>query len=124
MDNVYQEVFEILEELLPKKWEKVIFYAEYSMDSYSMKYYIDTGIGKYTDCFRLEKPSEKKILRAFIAINKVLAPERAALPASKRWTVLTIRVNSDGGFQADYDYKKHDKALLTWETGWRKKYLK
>ena len=37
MDNVYQEVFEILEELLPKKWEKVIFYAEYSMDSYSMK---------------------------------------------------------------------------------------
>ena len=30
MDNVYQEVFEILEELLPKKREKVIFYAEYS----------------------------------------------------------------------------------------------
>lgn len=61
MDNVYQEVFEILEELLPKKWEKVIFYAEYSMDSYSMKYYIQPFC---MDCEGLGVPQKKESVPA------------------------------------------------------------
>ncbi len=124
MDNVYQKVFEILEGLLPQKWKKIVFYAEYSTGSYSMKYFLTTGDDGYIDCFKLGKPSEKKILRGFLAINKILAPERDALPDSKRWSVMTLCVNSDGSFQADYDYKNHDKEPLKWETGWRKKYLK
>lgn len=124
MDNTYQKIFEILEGVLPKKWEKVVFYAEYSVGSYSMKYFLTTGDDGYIDCFRLGKPSEEKILRAFLAINKILSPKRAVLPDSKRWSVMTLGVNRNGSFQADYDYKNHDKSLLTWEANWKKKYLK
>lgn len=89
-----------------------------------MKYYVDDGSGEYTDCFSLKKPSLKKILVGFSTIDRITAPVREALPASKRWSVLTLSVSADGRFKADYEYKSHDSSLVTWEKAWKKKHLK
>lgn len=124
MENTYQGVIEKLGCLLPRRWERVVFYAEYTPNSCSMKYFVDTGDGTYTDCFRQTGTSDKKLLRAFAGIHEILEPTRAKLPVSKRWTVLTLRVDRDGTCRAYYDYEKHDKSLISWETAWKKKYLK
>lgn len=124
MESTYQDVMERLKNLLPKRWKRVVFYAEYTSNSYSMKYYVDTGDGTYTDCFRQAGISDRKLERAFTDIYRILEPIRAELPASRRWTVLTLHVDGNGKCRADYDYGKHDKSLISWETAWKRKYLK
>ena len=61
----YQSIFDILQEILPDDWHKVVFYAEYGESSYSMKYFVDTGDGQYTDCFDLKDTSNQDIIKVF-----------------------------------------------------------
>ncbi|MBR4329994.1 MAG: DUF600 family protein, partial [Candidatus Riflebacteria bacterium] len=50
---IYQTIFDKLQNYLPEKWNKLVFFAGYTDGSYSMKYYIEKGDNKYIDCFNI-----------------------------------------------------------------------
>ena len=71
-ENMFQNIFDKLQEVLPQKWDKIVFYASYFQGSYNMKYFIDLGDGEYKDCFSLGNIPNMQLMKLFMDINKII----------------------------------------------------
>lgn len=123
-DIDYQKIIDILEKILPEEWSKIVFYAEYTAGSYSMKYYVDLGDGKYIDCYSLKQFSKIQFIGTWMEIDKEIAKIRKELEEHDKWSVLTIQIDRSGKFKADYDYDSHDEAAIMYHEKWKKQYLR
>ena len=103
-DDIYQKIYETLDDVLPQKWEKIVFTALYGEESYEMKYYADSGDGNMKDCFELAVVSKSQLIKTFIALNKIIAPERNALEPKHKWKKMTLNISANGEFNADFEY--------------------
>lgn len=83
--KMLQGIASILEETLPEDWSKVVFYAEYAEGAFSIEYYV-AGSGKddFVKCFDQKGVSRASLMKNFMAINKFIEPERAALTPERR----------------------------------------
>lgn len=123
-EKIYQKIVDALQEVLPDKWERIVFYVNYIGDSYSIKYYVDLGNGEYIDCFELDSISNIQLVRLFVRIDKIISKERDHLDKKSKWNVMTMIVNSNGDFKADYDYSDITENFVAYEEKWKKHYLK
>ena len=124
MDNgIFQKVYDVLASLLPVKWQKVIFRADYTEGSYGMKYYVAGDDGRFIDCYSLPGVSRPQIIQAFKEINKTLSSSRTNLSEKDRWSVLTMTINADGSFKTDFDYADISESAIAYMEEWEKKYL-
>ena len=122
MDEKYlQEVFSVLEGVLPHKWNNVAFYAGYTSGSYTMKYFVDCGHG-YIDCFSLSEVKKPQILRAFLSIDKIISAERKAMEEKDRWNVIGLFVDSMGKVKCEFDYTDISENSIEYERGWKAKH--
>lgn len=62
-------------------------------------------------------------MKNFMAINKFIEPERAALKPEKRWGSMTLILHSNGKFKVDYDYSDMTENTYARKKAWKKKYL-
>lgn len=122
-DVLFQKVFDKLQDGLPEDWEKVVFYVAYLDGSYSMKYFVNNGNGKYTDCFSIGNLTNTQIIKLFIGIDKVIRPIRKKLSEKEKWMSMTLKVDSKGNFKSEFDYKPIDDPI-EYEKNWKKKMLK
>lgn len=122
-EKMFQEVFDLLQSLLPENWTKTILFVGYTKGSYNMKYYCRTENGTFTDCFSLDGVSRANLLDLFVNIDKILSKERVSLEDNNRWSVLTMMVDNDGKMKTEFDYNDHSKDMLAFEIEWKKKYL-
>ena len=122
-DIPYQSIFNTLQEVMPDNWHKVVFYAQYGENSYGMKYFVDTGDGTYTDCFKLESIARKDIIKAFAVIDSQIMPVRKELSPKDTWSVMTLVVDDEGHFKADYEYGDISEDPLGYYQRWKEKYL-
>ena len=122
-DIPYQEIFNILQEILPNNWHRVAFYAEYGESSYSMKYFVDLGSGQYTDCFNLKDIPKRDIIKAFAVIDSQIMPIRKELSKKDTWSVMTLVIDDEGNFKADFEYDDISENFIEYYQRWKKKYL-
>lgn len=124
MDNkIFQCIFDNLLEVMPDKWTKIVFYARYTDGSYSMKYYFDEGDGKYVDCFNQIGVNKIQLVKLFQKIDIELSTQRKKMDEDKRWTVFTMTVDSEGNMKTDFDYVNIEENIISYEQGWKNKYL-
>lgn len=124
MDNsIFQKIFDLLQGVLPNTWDNLVFYASYSKGSYSMKFYVRNGDTEYLDCFQLPNINRIQIVRLFMSIDKILSPERAMEEETKKWSVMTMRVDSNGNMKSDFDYTDISENFISYEREWKEKYL-
>lgn len=119
----YQGIFNTLQEILPDDWHKVVFYAQYGENSYSMKYFVDSGDGVYTDCFKLKGISKRDIIKAFAVIDSQIMPIRKELSKKDTWSVMTLVVDDECNFKADYEYEDIFEDSIGYYQRWKEKYL-
>ena len=119
----FQKIVDILQTVFPNKWVKVIFYAEYTSGSFSMKYYADLGNGTYVDCYSATDKSKAQFIKTFMAIDKEIAPVRKTLDEKQKWSVMTIKIEANGEFKAFFDYTNIEGNILQFHDEWEKKYL-
>ena len=122
-DIPYQSIFNTLQEILPDDWHKVVFYAQYGENSYSMKYFVDSGDGVYTDCFKLKGISKRDIIKAFALIDSQIMPIRKKLSKKDTWSVMTLIVDDEGNSKADYEYEDISEDSIGYYQRWKEKYL-
>ena len=122
-DIPYQSIFNILQEVLPNDWHKVVFYAQYGENSYSMKYFVDSDDGVYTECFKLKGISKKDIIKALAVIDSQIMPVRKELSKKDSWSVMTLIIDDEGNFKADYEYKDISEDSIGYYQRWKEKYL-
>lgn len=119
----FQDIYNRLEPVLPEKWEKVIFRADYTEGSYSMKFYVDFGDGVYVDCYSFSGISKSQLIKVFVTIDKVISPEREKLTKEKKWSVLTMIIDAKGDFKTEFDYSDISESSIEYQAKWEKKYL-
>ncbi len=121
----FQRIAEILESVLPDKWTKVVFRAEYRPGGYTMKYYVkETVNGVYIDCFKLPDISSNEITLAYLKLDEELYKTRKDVPVEDRWSVFTMTIDAAGKFKSDYSYEKIDDDYNSYIEKWTQKYLK
>lgn len=118
-DKIYQQIYNEVDSFLPNKWNKLVVYIEYGVDSYSMSFYV-TAEGKTVKCFDLPYIDESKLLDAFSRIDKIIGPERKN--EADKWTNMTL-VIEEGKFKADFDYTDLSKGSFAYKREWKKKYI-
>ncbi len=123
-EEIFQKVFDQLQDVIPVDWKKIIFYAGYTSGSYTMKYYVDLGDGKFIDCFELKKNSKAELIKLFIEINKIISIERNTLSQNIRWNVLTMIIDENGEMKTEFDYSDLSENSIGFEVEWKNKYLK
>lgn len=116
----FQKIYDVLQTVLPSEWDSVVFYAEYTEGSYSMKYYVKKN-NKYIDCFEIKDIGKGDIIKAFMSIDKIITPVRNAM--KKKWNVVTLVISDKGDFKADFDYKDVEGKTISYHDDWEKKYL-
>lgn len=121
--DMYQKIFDLIAEVLPKNWSKLVFMVGYTEGSYSMKYYVKIGATDYLDCFELGNIDNLQILQLFIKLDSVISSERSLLQDSEKWNVLSMTVDPEGKMKTDFDYTDISKDVITYEEEWKKKYL-
>ena len=119
-EELFQDIFDVLQDVLPDKWSKLVFYAAYFEGSYSMKYYIDNGTGQYQDCFSLF--SRKDLIKKFMELDKIIIASRKKLSDKDMWTCLTMIVEENGDFCTKFDYNTIVDPIK-YEQIWKKKVL-
>ncbi len=117
-------MFDKLQDFLPKAWKEVIFYANYTSGSYSMKFYTNAGNNKYIDCFSLPEINRVQLIKAFMNIDKELSSERNSLSDNDKWNTFTMIVDSQGHMKTDFDYVSTEESTIEYEREWEKKYLR
>ncbi len=121
--DYYQDVFNILADVLPEEWDDILFRGCFAGSSCDMKYYADLGDGKYVDCFHIEEIDRDRLLDSFAQIYELSQAEREQLPPDQLWTAVTMRVGADGDFNADFDYDDLSETMSDYIAQWEKKYL-
>lgn len=122
-EELFQAIFDELQNYMPKKWEKVVLYVEYSAGSYSMKYFTKTD-GKFVDCFSLKEVSRTHLIQLFMNLDKKISAERNKLDENNKWTVMTMIVDSEGGFTTEFDYSDLTENTIEYQKAWQEKFLK
>lgn len=123
-DIPFQSIFNTLQEVLPVEWHKVVFYTQYGESSYSMKYFVDSGNGEYIECFKLKGTSKREIIKAFAVIDSQIMPFRKELSNKDKWCVMTLIVDDEGNFKAEYEYDDVSENSFEYFQKWKDKYLK
>lgn len=123
-NEIFQKVFDILQAVLPAKWEKLVLYVGYTSGSYTMKYYTCNEKGVYTDCFNQQNVNRTQLIKSFMEINKELSSERKMLEGKNKWNVMTMFVDSTGKMKTEYDYVDISENAIAYEQSWKEKYLK
>ena len=118
----FQKIYDILSDVLPEEWKKVVFRAEYTTGSYTMKYYVQTLSGEYIDCYNLPNISDDSIVDAYIRIDEVVYEARQQEDNTKLWNLMTIVIDNEGRFKTDFQYDVviDDEHMKSWTN----KYLK
>lgn len=121
-NQIFQTIFNMLQEFLPSTWDEVVFYAAYTEGSYSIKYYVKNGT-EVTNCFNLPGLNKAQLVKLFMAINKELAAARAALSAKDTWSVMTMIISADGNMKTYFDYDDISENSIAYAKAWEEKYL-
>ncbi len=119
----YQLIFDKISAFLPEEWKTMVYYAIYTSGSYSMKFYYESGNKKYIDCFHCPGAAKVKLVQLFMEIDKLLSGSRKTLKSKEVWTVFTMKVDSYGHMETQYEYDDHTEDMVAYEDIWEKKYL-
>ena len=120
MELDFQKIVDKIQELLPAKWTKAVFMAEYTSGSYSMRCFSDCGDGHFQDCVSLDGQSKAKVIKIYKEINEEIKKCRNGLEGDKLWYALTISFDSDGIFKAEYDYDSHEEDAVSYIENWKR----
>lgn len=122
-NEIYQEIFDLLSEVLPADWKKFVLYVAYTPGSFAIKYYTRNENGIYTDCFSQQKVSRAQLVKIFMEIDKRISLERNLLEDNNKWNVMTMIVDSNGRIKVDYDYVDISENSIDYEKKWKAKYI-
>ena len=122
-NNLIQNIYDELSEVLPREWNKVIFYAEYGDASFGIEYYYTVGNSAMTKCFDQPGMTRQVLMKCFMKIDKILKKYRAELSDKQRWTNMTMVFFDSGETKVDFDYTDLSECAYKYKEQWRENYL-
>ncbi|MED4648445.1 antitoxin YezG family protein [Bacillus inaquosorum] len=110
MGQLYQQIAEQLNEMIPSEWTKIILYAEILDDSSEVYFFFNTPQSEeyiYSHDIPKQFDVSKKIyVSLLIELQELFEELREEFKANNQdtWTNLTLKLENTGKFSIDYDY--------------------
>lgn len=119
-NELYQKIFNQIEDLIPDKWKKIYLYGEVLPDSVDMNLYFESATknelinAMYIDeIYNLNSDKQqelrKKIRETIRQLKRVYAEEME----DKVWSNFTMVFEEDGKINIDFDYTDIPKSDTT-----------
>ncbi len=122
-NELFQEIFDNLQDCINYPWRRLVFFAGYTNNSYSMKCYVDLGDGSYKNLLSLPGTNMSIIMNQFANIDRAISKERNQLVGMDKWTALTMSVDSDGRMKSEFDYIDFSENSIEYEKDWKTRYI-
>ena len=122
-DDVFQDLFELVEPELPGNWSEVVLYAEYGESSYEIEFFVKDEKGGVTKCYDLPGAAVDEYYSLFEEIDSILSKDRLNPDKGQPWSTMTMVVKRTGDFKVDYTYDDVLEDPLAAKDSWRKQYL-
>lgn len=110
MGQLYQQIAEQLNEMIPCEWTKIILYAEILDDSSEVYFFFNT-LQSEENIYSHDIPkqfdvSKKIYVSLLIELQELFEELREEFKANNQdiWTNLTLKLYNTGKFSIDYDY--------------------
>lgn len=120
-DVSYQNVLNIILPSLPEKWTRLVLNASFEDDVCDLKYYVKDSRNQYADCFQIISDQDY-LLNILAQLHQEISGVRDQLSETDRWTSMTLCVEADGSFNADYDYSEASVEAVC-NDEWKRRYL-
>ena len=107
--------------VLPQGWTKTILFVNLTASSHEVFFYTQVN-GKYIQCFELCSISDitrGELRKVFKAICDIVREDWA----EHGWSVLTLKIEANGKFSADFSFDDISEKQLEYYEEWKKKYL-
>lgn len=120
MNSVFQQMGDVLVEILPIHWERVCLLGSISQSSYEFSFYVKVD-GNYQQCFELQSQfgiSRTKVSESFAQLYQLTKLDETLLSCPS----FTLTITNHGQFHLDYDYDQIED-IVERERCWRAKYL-
>ena len=130
MEVIYQKVANILVEMIPEEWEKILLYAEVR-EGFSQVYFfyypVDQKKPVYSldivDVFNIDKTLHRKLKQELYDCFEELWNE-FKVQDQEQWTSLTYILDNMGRMKLNYGYEDISEASPEEkQDGWEAKYL-
>lgn len=118
IQNFHKNVYLLLKDIVPKGFQKIVFYAMYTEGSFEMNFYTYIN-GQYVDAYHIGV-NKSKILSIYMKIDKLI--KEIDFPV-QRPTFITLEIDSDGRTRSSYDYNDYSGNTIEFIKDWKKKYL-
>ena len=122
IDVSYENLFRTIFPTLPDGWRKVVIHAAFIDESCTLKYYIKQSNGTYCDCFSIDF-DQIKILEIIASLHHTISSVRNSLNKKSKWNAITVVIQADGTFNADFDYDEVNWNSAKSIRQWTHKYL-
>ena len=120
-DVSYQNVLNIILPSLPENWIKIVMFVSFTEDVCDLKYYLRDNRNQYADCFQF-CTDQDNLLNILAQLHREITGIRDQLSANDRWTSMTLCIEADGSFNADYDYSEASVEAAYYDE-WKRRYL-
>ena len=122
-DEIYQDLFELMEPELPGNWTEAVLYAEYGESSYEIEFFVKDGEGGVMKCYDLPGAAVDEYYSLFEEMDSILSKDRSDPDKGQPWSTMTMTVKRTGDFKVDYTYDDVLEDPLAAKDSWRKQYL-
>ena len=123
MDELFQNLYDIISPTLPDSWEKLVIHAFFDEEACDTKYYIRQKGKDFQDCFTLEL-NRDQLLSTLHSLYEEISAERNSSPEEDRWNGITVMIDAEGTFNAEYDYEYAPISDENSQKSWADKYLR
>lgn len=121
--DIFQIIYSEIRTFIPEKFEKIVFYGENSTEHYCYEFFVLIDNEKWLKCYDIQNVDFEDLLKTFDAIDNVVNELKTSNPVENNWDIITITIDRDLKFHADYVYKDSQFDKLIFESEWKNKYL-
>lgn len=128
--GLYQEIGNILNSIIPTRWNKILLSAEVYSGAVSYHYcFYDANSGELIEFGYIEKKYKvnlNELKLKGLELTKIIEKinDEFANNNQERWSTMTFILHNDGKFSIDYGYEDlFASGIMDRRRKWEKKYL-
>lgn len=130
MEISFQKIYEIISPSLPKNWERIVLFVAIIHGRWELNYFVKVNEKRlllnrriYKDCSSLGL-NYSSLRDISFELQKEIVKNYDFLEEKKKWSGLTIEINSNGDFNSTFEYSRENVEKEDYFDSWKNQYLK
>ncbi len=123
MEATYQKIADRVLDLNIGDWKRIVFYIQYTDDSFEITFYIKNYENKYINYLDLDLDSDE-LEDAIMDLDDIIVEHRNEMgKQNDKWSLMTFIIEDSGDCKAEYEYDLDLETAMESKMEWKRQYL-